>query len=312
MPIAVRCACGKSINAPDQLAGKKAKCPSCGAALSIPDGASAKQSASKATTGGPTSAAKELPIYVTCECGKKLTAPAKMAGKSVQCPTCRQLVKIPKAAESTTASGNKPVKDGLADLLDEVDLSRSKTGHRCPECRADLQPDDILCIQCGYNLESGKKLVTKTIEKKPKLGGHGHGHGGGGKPSGPPKQEKTKETAPPAIKGLIKLLQMVGNLGVLVGFLITAYMGYRAYQANPQQDYIEMAIGVATAALPVLVGFIVLLTVPATAAVGMLYQGKPAGRILAIIVGILGLPLAGLGALVLRGAFSDEVTRYCS
>jgi hypothetical protein len=43
----------------------------------------------------------------------------------------------------------------------------------------------------------------------------------------------------------------------------------------------------------------------------MLFQGQSAGRILAIIVGVLSLPLAGLGALVLRAAFSDEVTDYC-
>ncbi len=310
MPIAVRCACGKSINAPDQLAGKKAKCPACGEALSIPAAAGASQGA--APKAASSSSGAERPIYVTCECGKKFTAPAKLAGKSVQCPTCRQLVKLPKASDAGAASA-KPSKDGVGDLLDEVDLGRSRTGHRCPECRADLQPDDILCIQCGYNLESGKKLVTKKIERKAKLGGHGHGHGGGGgKPAGPPKQEKTKETAPPAIKGLVKLLQLVGNMGLLAGMLIAAYLGYRAYQANPQQDYMELANGLVTSALPVLGGFVVLLTVPATAAVGMLYQGKPAGRILAIIVGILGLPLVGLGALVLRGAFSDDVSRYCS
>lgn len=36
MPISVNCECGKSLRAPDSLAGKKAKCPQCGAVVSLP------------------------------------------------------------------------------------------------------------------------------------------------------------------------------------------------------------------------------------------------------------------------------------
>jgi hypothetical protein len=38
MPIHVECDCGKSLNVPDKLAGKKGKCPACGAVLNIPAG----------------------------------------------------------------------------------------------------------------------------------------------------------------------------------------------------------------------------------------------------------------------------------
>ncbi len=38
MPIRVECDCGKSLNVPDKLAGKKGKCPACGAVLNIPAG----------------------------------------------------------------------------------------------------------------------------------------------------------------------------------------------------------------------------------------------------------------------------------
>jgi hypothetical protein len=36
MPIKVRCSCGKSLHANESLAGRRVKCPSCGAALAIP------------------------------------------------------------------------------------------------------------------------------------------------------------------------------------------------------------------------------------------------------------------------------------
>ena len=37
MPISVSCKCGKKLNAPDTLAGKKAKCPACSAMLVVPE-----------------------------------------------------------------------------------------------------------------------------------------------------------------------------------------------------------------------------------------------------------------------------------
>ncbi|MBX9580199.1 MAG: hypothetical protein K2X87_07800 [Gemmataceae bacterium] len=36
MPIAFECGCGKSFRAADGLAGKRTKCPACGAALTVP------------------------------------------------------------------------------------------------------------------------------------------------------------------------------------------------------------------------------------------------------------------------------------
>lgn len=36
MPIGIACACGKTIQAPDGAAGKRAKCPACGKAIAVP------------------------------------------------------------------------------------------------------------------------------------------------------------------------------------------------------------------------------------------------------------------------------------
>ena len=302
MPIAVRCACGKSIAAPDKYAGQTVKCPGCGAPLAIPaagSGTAGSGAAAKPASAGPA-------IYVTCECGRKIAAPAELAGKSTNCPTCRQMVKVPRP-QAMAPAGGKTGKDPMAELLEEVDLGRSRTGRRCPECRHDLQPDDILCVQCGFNTETGKQLKTKTVAKKGK-GPAGHGHSA---PAAPPPSTKTRETAPQAVKSLAKLLNIVGTAGLLIGFLVVAILAFRAYQANPGQDILELVLGLVGSVIPILLGFILLLTVPAAAAASMLFQGQPAGRILAIIVGVLSLPLAGLGALVLRAAFSDDVTDYC-
>ena len=36
MPITFNCACGKTLRVPDASAGRRAKCPSCGAVVSVP------------------------------------------------------------------------------------------------------------------------------------------------------------------------------------------------------------------------------------------------------------------------------------
>ena len=40
-----------------------------------------------------------MPISITCQCGKKLKAPDKLAGKSVKCPACQHLLTVPESLE---------------------------------------------------------------------------------------------------------------------------------------------------------------------------------------------------------------------
>lgn len=42
MPITFKCSCGKALKVPDGAAGKKGKCPACGAVVTVPGGAPAK------------------------------------------------------------------------------------------------------------------------------------------------------------------------------------------------------------------------------------------------------------------------------
>ncbi len=211
MPIPVKCSCGKQISAPDKLAGKRAKCPGCGEALSIP-------AASKGNLPAKTSSGTAIPVK--CECGKSFAAPAKLAGKAVKCPACQKPIKVPGGAgqgppaaseggitaqcDSCGKSFRAPSKlagkkvgcpgckqpvqipggkqtavaatdtagldddIGVGSLLDEIGFQRAAAANRCPECKADLGADAILCVHCGYHLETGKKLSTHTVEKKSK------------------------------------------------------------------------------------------------------------------------------------------------
>ncbi len=129
MPIPVRCACGKALNAPDSLAGKKAKCPGCGAVLSIP--AAGVAPAAKPAAPAPRPAA----------------APAK--------PT-------PKPAASGTKAVPKPTspaqaKTEVATPADGKDLHAYSS---CPTCNSFVSKKDAICVQCGTHLVTGKQLST--------------------------------------------------------------------------------------------------------------------------------------------------------
>lgn len=146
MAIQVKCKCGKGFAVKDEMQGKKAKCPACGEILVIGH----KTPAAPATSGA---------ISVTCPCGKAISAPAKLAGKQVKCPGCGKPLTVP----TGTAKSKDP--NDLSDLLDEIGYDQEKTKDSCPECSATLTPNAVLCVACGYNLETGKKLKTKSYAK---------------------------------------------------------------------------------------------------------------------------------------------------
>jgi hypothetical protein len=115
-----------------------------------------------------------MPINVTCKCGQRFAAKDELAGKVVKCPKCKQPLKIgsPQAAPTAppaTATGS----EGLGDLLDEVGFhvheDKEHVQH-CPACDAEMSDHAILCVECGYHLETGKFAkgagVVSAADKK--------------------------------------------------------------------------------------------------------------------------------------------------
>ena len=152
MPINVACsACNHKFDAPSKYAGKKVKCPECKEAITI-----AK----------PKGGSKSKKIAVKCECGKSFGAKPEWAGKKIKCPGCGKPVSIPKpksasSAESKSASA-KPAQSAMGELFDEIGFNPEDGSARkkCPECRAPMTEEAIICIDCGYNETTGKKMET--------------------------------------------------------------------------------------------------------------------------------------------------------
>ncbi len=123
MPIAVNCGCGKQFRVPDEYAGKKIKCTSCGEMRIVAAGAKngAPKTSVPAGKAGPavkTPAVKAAPATKTApavkpapaaaaaiikfecaECEHQMTARAEYAGKKTKCPACQAIVTIPKPEE---------------------------------------------------------------------------------------------------------------------------------------------------------------------------------------------------------------------
>ncbi|BBM85654.1 hypothetical protein [Candidatus Uabimicrobium amorphum] len=77
-------------------------------------------------------------IKVNCSCGKILKVPEKYAGKRVKCP-CERKISIPTIEE---------IKKKIGD--DKEDL------RNCPTCGAFLNKDDVICVACRMNLQTGE------------------------------------------------------------------------------------------------------------------------------------------------------------
>ena len=100
-----------------------------------------------------------MPIKVACSCGQNLAAPDTLAGKKAKCPKCGRLITIP--SPSTGETGQS-----FNDLLDEVGMTASRTGVRCPSCSADMPRDAALCVQCGYDVQKGQHIQTDTEDNE--------------------------------------------------------------------------------------------------------------------------------------------------
>jgi len=72
------------------------------------------------------------------ECGKVLSVPDGMGGQAAKCPDCGVDVQVP---------------DGPGLLARE-----------CPECGSALAAEAVICVECGYNLDTGEHMRAASAE----------------------------------------------------------------------------------------------------------------------------------------------------
>ncbi|MEE2842908.1 MAG: hypothetical protein VX761_00195 [Planctomycetota bacterium] len=102
-----------------------------------------------------------MPIPVSCQCGYQVDAPDQYAGKQVSCPACQNPLQVPLPQQA-------PVDAMLDEILSDAGITAvTPGGYRCPNCTASISGGGIICLECGYNVESGQMMgESEQIEKK--------------------------------------------------------------------------------------------------------------------------------------------------
>ncbi len=92
-------------------------------------------------------------INFSCpHCSQELEAPEEMAGDTLACPACGMDLTVPAAEQA-------PPKPLRAVPIPAPVVQRTEAG-TCPECQANLAEGAVICISCGLNLKTGKKIDT--------------------------------------------------------------------------------------------------------------------------------------------------------
>ena len=108
-------------------------------------------------------------------CGKKYRWKSELIGKKVRCG-CGQAMRMPEAPGVAVALGNgstkataKPASEDAYTLSDPDATPGSAaaapppaTG-KCPNCGQKLKPLAVICLNCGFNVQSGTKLTTAVV-----------------------------------------------------------------------------------------------------------------------------------------------------
>jgi hypothetical protein len=92
----------------------------------------------------------------------------KYEGKRTKCPRCGEVSVAPgpesAGAEAEAISERPTGRKSGARRKRQEGYDVAEEGPPCPNCRATLQPGAVLCVDCGYNLKTGKQLHT-TVER---------------------------------------------------------------------------------------------------------------------------------------------------
>ena len=137
-------------------------------------------------------------ISVVCDCGKRLKGPASAAGRMARCPACGATIllspggistnAIPSPSQQTARSTAAPAMavartksarpapppapvpahedDGLGAMYELAQQANAAPADAnvvcCPQCRAVMDDNAVLCVNCGYDTRTGKSLAVDS------------------------------------------------------------------------------------------------------------------------------------------------------
>jgi hypothetical protein len=182
--------CGNRIDVPDDFARNKMQCPACGVYCEVPPGPPAVKKVKRQAEEEPRIDADDVPssappssqppkrddrltetpgFAVCSHCGELVRLPPRRKGKRGPCPLCGGDWTEPAKAKPAPAAAPPPppVRSFNEELTAPDENPETSNPYRvagpgrrvCPGCNADLAPEDVLCVRCGYDLRTGQKVV---------------------------------------------------------------------------------------------------------------------------------------------------------
>ncbi len=104
-----------------------------------------------------------MSIAFECEqCGKHYEVGEELAARRARCSSCQTVFRVPQPVDVLDPSTDE--ESLLAALFEEEFGPAQEETKPCPSCAAALSTIAILCIQCGFHLEKGKKIAIEPEE----------------------------------------------------------------------------------------------------------------------------------------------------
>lgn len=166
-----------------------------------------------------------MSIEVDCPaCGKRLKAPARLAGKRAKC-RCGAVLQVP--------TGNVGTDEPDVLAIEALAGEESAADLKCPSCGVSLMADAQLCTACGYHLATGKR-VKMSIET-------GRAPEGKAKKKSWRKKRNSGEAKQRYSRDLINQIWIVFLLAAVavVGWMVWGFMEYIRF--DPYQQAKDLA-----------------------------------------------------------------------
>src|SRR5919204_175930 len=87
---------------------------------------------------------------------KQTRAPAGVRGKKIRCKSCGHVSPARPAGKAApgrpkASAPGRPAPDDDEEDANPYAVADLSLAPRCPHCAADMEPDAVVCLSCGYN-----------------------------------------------------------------------------------------------------------------------------------------------------------------
>lgn len=106
-------------------------------------------------------------LKVTCgQCKKVMQVPEVLAGKRIKCRGCSGTVMVPKPAPPQAAAVvDEKKKGGMFEEAVAYGITKLDDQVRCAFCANDLEDGQVVCLKCGYNMQTRERHGVRVLHK---------------------------------------------------------------------------------------------------------------------------------------------------